>query len=84
MNKMEHKPTRRTIERTILFALAMLNQIMSAAGKPLVPISGGLETIITTALTVAVSIRCFWKNNSFTSEAVRADEYMNRLKSWRR
>ena len=45
-----------TIARTACLALALTNQILSAAGKPVLPIQDDqLESLVTTGLTVAAS-----------------------------
>ena len=33
-----------------------------------------VETLVTTGLTVAASVAAWWKNNSFTLAAIKADE----------
>ena len=46
-----------TIARTACLALALTNQILSAAGKPVLPIEDSqLESLVTTGLTVAASL----------------------------
>ncbi len=66
-----------TIARTACLLLALTNQILSAAGKPVLPIEDAqLESLITAGLTIAASLTAWWKNNSFTSAAVRADEVL--------
>lgn len=63
-----------TIARTACLVLALTNQILSAAGKPVLPIEDSqLETLVTTGLTVAASLAAWWKNNSFTPAAIKAD-----------
>lgn len=70
-----------TIARTAVLALALTNQILSAAGKSPLPIdSATLEPWVTTGLTTAAAIWAWWKNNSFTPEAIRADELMKEMK----
>ena len=65
-----------TIVRTVVLALALINQILSATGHAVLPIEDAqVETLITTAVTVAASLWAWWKNNSFTQEALRADAY---------
>ena len=65
-----------TIVRTVVLALALINQILSATGHAVLPIEDAqVETLITTAVTVAASLWAWWKNNSFTQDALRADEY---------
>ena len=71
-----------TIARTAVLLLALTNQILSAAGKPVLPIEDSqLETLVTTGLTVAASLAAWWKNNSFTPAAIRADEALKGFRS---
>lgn len=64
-----------TIARTACLALALTNQILSAMGHPVLPIEDSqVETLITTGLTVGTSLWNWWKNNSFTPAAIKADE----------
>ena len=70
-----------TITRTAVLALALINQILSALGKSVLPIeSAQLEQLISTGFTVGAALAAWWKNNSFTPEAIEADEFMARLK----
>lgn len=70
-----------TIARTAVLALALTNQILSAAGKSPLPIdSATLEPWVTAGLTTAAAVWAWWKNNSFTPEAIRADELMKEMK----
>ena len=70
-----------TIARTAVLALALVNQVLSACGKPLLPIqSDQLEQLVTAGITTAAALVSWWKNNSFTTEAIRADEEYERLK----
>ena len=70
-----------TIARTATLILALTNQVLSAAGKPVLPIeSENLEQLVTAGLTIGASLWAWWKNNSFTSEAIRADEFMQNLR----
>ena len=70
-----------TIIRTIILVLALTNQVLTSLGKPIIPITDDQVTeLITLAITIGTSIWAWWKNNSFTQEAIKADEYMRRLK----
>lgn len=70
-----------TIARTAVLLLALTNQVLSAAGKPVLPIeSAQLEQLITSGLTVAASLWAWWKNNSFTQPALQADAVLKDLK----
>lgn len=76
---MKIKPA--TIARTAVLALALANQILSVAGLSPLPIdSATLEPWVTTGLTTAAALWAWWKNNSFTPEAIRADELMKEMK----
>ena len=70
-----------TVARTAVLGLALANQILSACGKPLLPIdSAQLEQWVTAGLTSAAAIWAWWENNSFTKEALAADSYLEQLK----
>lgn len=76
---MKIKPA--TIARTAVLALALANQILSVAGLSPLPInSATLEPWVTTGLTTAAAVWAWWKNNSFTPEAIRADELMKDMR----
>lgn len=71
-----------TIARTACLALALTNQILSAAGKPVLPIQDeDLNALVTTGLTVAASLAAWWKNNSFTEAALQADAALETFRS---
>lgn len=77
-----YKVSAATLARTAVLVLALTNQVLSAAGKPVLPIeSAELEQLVTVGFTVTASLVSWWNNNSFTKEAVQADEFMARLKS---
>ena len=70
-----------TLTRTAALGLALTNQLLSAAGKSVLPIDNAqLEQMISTGFTVGAALAAWWKNNSFTAAAVAADSYMARLK----
>ena len=61
--------------------LALTNQVLSACGKPVLPIeSSTVEQLVTTGLTVTAALVNWWKNNSFTPEAIKADGYLEQLR----
>ena len=69
-----------TIARTVVLALALVNQLLSAAGKPVLPIdSASVEQWVTAGLTTAAAIWAWWENNSFTPEAIHADELLDQM-----
>lgn len=74
----ENNITAGTIARTACLLLALTNQILSACGKPILPIeSAQLEQIVTTGITTVAALVSWWENNSFTKEAIQADQLLN-------
>ena len=71
-----------TIIRTIILAIALINQILTSFGKGILPIEDeAITQLISAIFTVCTSVWAWWKNNSITPEAIAADEYMKELKS---
>ena len=71
-----------TIARTIVLALALVNQVLTAFGYNVIDISDEtINTLISTGFTIVTALIAFWKNNSFTKEAIEADEILKELKS---
>ena len=82
---MKKKISTGTLTRTAVLGLALANQLLSAAGKPLLPIDNAqLEQMISTGVTVGAALAAWWNNNSFTPEAIEADDFMTRLKQQKR
>ncbi len=72
--------SKETIIRTIILAVALLNQVLTASGKNPLPFSDEeLYTGLTAVFTVAASAWAWWKNNSFTQNAIAADAYKDKL-----
>ena len=68
-----------TIVRTVLLALALLNQSLVLMGFSPLPFEDAeIENLITLAFTVVTSVWAWWKNNSITCEARKADELARR------
>ena len=71
-----------TIIRTAILAVALINQILTIFGISVLPITDDqIATIISTIFTVGASVWAWWKNSSFTKEAIQADEYLAELKA---
>ena len=71
-----------TVARTAVLLLALTNQILSAMGKPILPIeSATVEQLVTAGITTVAALIAWWKNNSFTTAALEADKTYDRLKS---
>ena len=66
-----------TIARTIILVLALVNQILTVTGHSVINISDeSVNTLISTGFTIVTAIVAWWKNNSFTQSALKADEVM--------
>lgn len=71
-----------TIARTACLLLALTNQILSACGKPVLPIeSAQLEQAITAGCTTVAALVNWWYNNSFTQAALAVDEVYEQKKN---
>lgn len=71
-----------TITRTIILALALINQALTMAGHSPIPISDDQMTeLISMVITIAAAIAAWWKNNSFTEAALKGDELMKNMKN---
>ena len=66
-----------TIARTIILVLALINQLLTATGHSVINISDeSINTLISTGFTIVTAVIAWWKNNSFTQSALKADEVM--------
>ena len=74
------KISKDTIIRTIILVIALVNQVLTAAGKNPLPFSDEeIYTGLTLLFTVCATVWAWWKNNSFTKNAVAADAYKAQL-----
>lgn len=79
---MEHKIAPDTIARTIVLALALINQLLINTGKTPIPImEDDVYQLVSIIFTIITAVIAWWYNNSFTKHAIRADKYMNALKN---
>ena len=71
-----------TVARTAVLLLALTNQVLSAMGKPLLPIdSAELEQLVTAGCTTVAALISWWYNNSYTQAALAGDAEYDRLKN---
>ena len=67
---------------TACLLLALTNQVLSALGKPVLPIeSQTVEQLVTAGITTVAALVAWWKNNSFTPAALQADQTYDKLKA---
>lgn len=75
------KVSKGTIIRTVILAVALINSILTACGLNPLPFSDELiYEVISVVFTVVASAVAWWKNNSFTKNAIKADEVLKELK----
>ena len=70
-----------TIIRTVTLVLALINQILTSLGYSIIPIEDEqIAELISLVITIAASVWAWWKNNSFTKNALEADKLLDALK----
>lgn len=75
------KVSAETVIRTIVLAVTLVNSILTAAGKNPLPFAEDeLYAVLSSLATIIASVWAWWKNNSFTREAIEADEVLKELK----
>lgn len=74
--------TKGTIIRTIMFLIVAINFGLEKCGVDIIPADENKITmIVETLIEIAVLVVGFWKNNSFTPAAIKADEVLKQLKN---
>lgn len=70
-----------TIIRTIVLILALANQALAICGKEKIPVTDDeIYQLVTLIITIGSALWAWWKNNSFTKPAIKADEYLAKLR----
>ena len=70
-----------TIIRTVLLIISFINMGLEIAGKGVLPFSNEeVSAVISYIFAAGTSIITWWKNNSFTKQAIEADKVLNKLK----
>lgn len=70
-----------TIIRTIVLLIALVNQVLAILGKDAFPVTEEMIYQVGSLIaTIGSSVWAWWKNNSFTEHAIKADEYLDRLR----
>ena len=71
-----------TLARTIILVLALINQVLVISGHSVLPIQDDqIELVVSTIWTAVASLISWWKNNSFTAPAIKADEVLKQEKA---
>lgn len=75
------KITKGTIVRTISLVIVLINIILKHFGIDVINVTENeILTLVEAVIEVAVIVISFWKNNSFTQDAIKADEFLKNLK----
>lgn len=70
-----------TAIRTAVLFVTMINHLLSMSGRPIIPIEDvQLEKLISAAAMILAAVVTWWKNNSFTQEALKADQYLKNIR----
>jgi SPP1 family holin len=74
-----------TFFRTLALFVALVNQILVAYGYSPLPIEDGqIELIVSGIFTLITALISWWKNNSFTENAIIADIYLKGINEEKR
>lgn len=66
-----------TIASLICLILALVNQVLVMTGHSVLPIENQtIELVVTNVWTIAAAVWGYWKNNSWTLKARKADAYL--------
>lgn len=72
-----------TVARTIALAIVLLNMVLKAFGyEPINIDEGYVLELFEMLISVATIVLCWWKNNSFTESAQKADKYLEELRKF--
>ena len=70
-----------TIVRTISLAIVIMNIVLKKFGVDLINVSESeILTAVEMLIEIAVIVVAWWKNNSYSKNAIQADEFLKHLK----
>ena len=70
-----------TIVRTISLVIVLINIVLKKFGVDLINVSESeILTTVEMLIEIAVIVVAWWKNNSYSKNAIQADEYLKHLK----
>lgn len=70
-----------TIIRTACLILTLINAGLAIFGKSPLPIDDAMiEQVVSFVFMAASAIAAWWKNNSFSKDAIQADRFLASLK----
>ena len=75
------KISKGTIVRTIMVVLVIVNVVLKQFGVDAINVSENeILSLVEALIEVVTIVVAFWKNNSFTQNAIKADEFLKTLK----
>ena len=78
------KTSKSTVVRTLLAIFVLVNIILERFGIDIIPTDEYTITLLLElGIEVAILVVGFWKNNSFTENAKKADEYLKKLRAFK-
>ena len=70
-----------TIVRTIMMLLVIVNIVLQHMGYDIIDVDeSAILTLVELLIEIAIMIVGFWKNNSYTEKAIKADEFLQKLR----
>lgn len=76
------KISKGTIVRTVMLVIVIINLVLKQLGHDLINVSESeILTAVEMIIELAVIVVSFWKNNSYTQNAIKADEFLKNLKT---
>lgn len=76
------KITKGTIIRTILMVIVLINLVLKAFGKSAITVDDGvIANVVETVIEIAAIAVGFWKNNSYSEKALKADKFLQGLRN---
>jgi SPP1 family holin len=75
------KISKGTIVRTIMMLLVIVNIVLQHMGYDIIDVDeSAILTLVELLIEIAIMIVGFWKNNSYTEKAIKADEFLKKLR----
>lgn len=72
-----------TVVRSILFGIVLLNMILKYTGHDVINADeSDIYNFVEMVISITILVLSWWKNNSFTENAIKADEYLEKLKNF--
>ena len=70
-----------TIIRSICLLIVLINMVLKATGKDVINIDESqIYDFVEMLISVGIIVLSWWKNNSFTENAIEADKYLEELR----